>query len=151
TNLHNPSSSLADPAALRRVGEIAATNDARVLVDEAYLDALPEPDSAIHLGQQFVVTNSLTKIYGISGLRCGWILAEPALAQSIARLNDLFGVNPAHPADQLSVVAFRNLDAIRARSLSLLSTNRKLLNQFLATRSDLEVQPLEYGTVVFPR
>src|SRR5256712_11874680 len=52
TNLHNPSSSLVDEDTLRRVGEIAQSVSARVLVDEVYLEALFEaaPRSSASLG-----------------------------------------------------------------------------------------------------
>ena len=84
TNLHNPSSVLTPDAVLREVGDIARSVGARVLVDEVYLDAVYEntPRTSFHLGPEFVVTSSLTKVYGVSGLRCGWILAEPELARA---------------------------------------------------------------------
>src|SRR6266513_4308470 len=83
TNLHNPSSALVDEDTLRRIGEIAQGVGARVLVDEVYLEAMFDgvPHSSVSLGPQFIATSSLTKGYGLSGLRCGWILAEPELAQ----------------------------------------------------------------------
>jgi len=153
TNLHNPSSAFVDEATLRAIGKIASGVGARVLVDEVYLDAAFElaPRSAFHLGPEFVITNSLTKVYGLSGLRCGWVLAEPELARRMWRLNDLFGVNQAHPAERISVIALQNFETIRKWSRALLYRNRQLLNQFLATRNDLAVQPLNFGTVVFPR
>jgi aspartate/methionine/tyrosine aminotransferase len=62
TNLHNPSAVLTPEPVLREIGEMARSVGARVLVDEVYLDAVYEntPRSAIHLGPEFVVTNSLT-------------------------------------------------------------------------------------------
>jgi aspartate/methionine/tyrosine aminotransferase len=152
TNLHNPSSAFTSEATLRAVGAIARSVGARVLSDEVYLDAACNTSgTAFHLGPEFVVTSSLTKVYGLSGLRCGWILAEPDLARRIWQLDDLFDVNMAHPAERLSVIAFQNIERIRERSRALLETNRALLNPFLASRSDLEVRPLEFGTTVFPR
>jgi aspartate/methionine/tyrosine aminotransferase len=127
---------------------------ARVLVDEVYLDALFEraPRTAFQLGAEFVVTSSLTKIYGLSGLRCGWILAEPELAQKLWRLNDLFGVIPAHPAERLSCVALAHLARIRDRSRQLLDVNGRALNEFLDSRAeDLDAARHEHGTVSFPR
>lgn len=153
TNLHNPSSALIDIDALRRIGEIAQRVGARVLIDEVYLEALfdqPAP-FAFHLGDQFVTTGSLTKAYGLSGLRCGWILAEAELAKRMWRLNDLFGNIPAHPAERLSVIALENLDSIRARARTLIETNRRALDQFLDSRDDLETVRSGLGTVVFPR
>ncbi|HEY3138337.1 MAG TPA: aminotransferase class I/II-fold pyridoxal phosphate-dependent enzyme [Blastocatellia bacterium] len=153
TNLHNPSSALVDDATLRQLGEIARRVGARVLVDEVYLEALFDraPSSAFHLGNEFVITSSLTKAYGLSGLRCGWVLAEAELAERMWRLNDLFGNIPAHPAERLSVIALKNLDRIGARARALLEKNRGLLNQFLDSRDDLDAFRPGIGTVVFPR
>jgi aspartate/methionine/tyrosine aminotransferase len=153
TNLHNPSSDFTTEAVLRRVGEIAREAGARVLVDEVYLDAAWDlaPRSSIHLGPEFVATTSLTKVYGLSGLRCGWILADPELARRMWLLNDLFGVNAAHPAERLSVIAIENLPRIAARARALLDTNRPLLNHFLESQPALECPKMERGTVCFPR
>jgi aspartate/methionine/tyrosine aminotransferase len=153
TNLHNPSSAFTNKDELRAVGEIARQAGARVLVDEVYLDAAFHlaPRSAALLGPEFVVTSSLTKVYGLSGLRCGWILAEPELARRIWLLDDLFDVNMAHPAERLSVAVFRNFERVREQARALLDTNRVLLNQFLSGRKDLQVTPLEFGTTVFPK
>ncbi len=153
TNLHNPSGALTDAKTLLQLGEIALGVGARVLVDEVYMETLfdqPLP-SAFHLGNHFLVTNSLTKAYGLSGLRCGWILAEPALAERIWRLNDLFAATPAHPAELLSVIALDNLDRIAARAKNILDSNRRHLNAFLDSRNDLECVRPEFGTVAFPR
>ena len=153
SNLHNPSSAYADREALRRVGEAAQRVGARVLVDEVYLDAMFEraPETSFRLGGQFVVTSSLTKVYGLSGLRCGWVLCDPELARRLWRLNDLFGVVPAHPAERLSVAALAHLGAIAARSQALLDANRPVIHSFLRSRADLECAERDYGTTYFPR
>jgi len=153
TNLHNPSSVLVDRETLLQLGEIAQRIGARVLVDEVYLEALFEnfPGSSYHLGPEFVGTGSLTKAYGLSGLRCGWILAESQLAKRIWRVNDLFGNIPAHSAERLSVVALNNLEKIAIRARTMIEDNRLLLDQFLTSRNDLELIRPGIGTVVFPK
>ena len=153
TNMHNPSGAFVDNQALRQLGEIARRVGARVLVDEVYLEALfhQAPPSAFLLGSEFIATSSLTKAYGLSGLRCGWILAEPDLAKRMWRLNDLFANIPAHPAERLSVVALKNLEGISARAIALLEKNRPLLDRFLNSRDDLEAVRPPFGTVVAPR
>jgi aspartate/methionine/tyrosine aminotransferase len=153
TNLHNPSGVLIDEAALKQIGAIARSVGARVLVDEVYMETLFEdsPRTAFHLGNEFVITSSLTKAFGLSGLRCGWIFAEPELAKRMWLLNDLFASTPVHSGERLSVVAMRQLTEIGGRAQELLDRNRKLLNEFLDTREDLEVVRPEFGTVMFPR
>jgi len=148
TNLHNPSSVLASETALREIGGMARSVGARVLVDEVYLDAVytNTPRPSYHLGPEFVVTSSLTKVYGLSGLRCGWILAEPSLARAMWRLNDLFASIPAHPAELLSVVALENLDTIRDRSRKIVEADRALLHEFLARQEAVSAPRTEFGT-----
>jgi aspartate/methionine/tyrosine aminotransferase len=155
TNLHNPSSAFVPPEDLRAVGDAARSVGARVLVDEVYLESLAvlgRPfGSAAHLGPEFVVTSSLTKAYGLSGLRCGWAVADPDLARRMWRLNDLFGVNAAHPAERLSVLALDHLPRIAARARRILEANTDGANAFLAARPDLACSPVDGGMIAFPR
>ncbi len=151
TNLHNPSSALTEEDDLRALAELARKSSARILVDEVYLDAaVPPRRSAVHLGPEFVCTNSLTKVYGLSGLRCGWILAEPELAERMWRLNDLFGVNQAHQAERLACIAFERLDEVLGDTPAMLQRNRELFNRFTASRDDLDCMPAAHGIVAFP-
>ena len=153
TNLHNPSGVLTADPVLREIAEIAESVNALLMVDEVYLDAAYEntPRTSFHLGRNVVVTNSLTKVYGLSGLRCGWILAAPDLAERIWHINDLFGNIPPHSAELMSIIALENLSAIAQRSRNLLTANRALLDQFLNSRTDLELLRPPAGTVIFPR
>ncbi|MBA2742955.1 MAG: pyridoxal phosphate-dependent aminotransferase, partial [Chthoniobacterales bacterium] len=157
TNMHNPSGALIPGETLRVLGEIALLRGVHVLVDEVYLEMLfdLEVPWSFPIGQRlawndenpFIVTTSLTKAYGLSGLRCGWIIAAPKLARRIWLLDDLFAANAAHPAEQLSVVAFEHLSTFRERARQLLTANRPLLDAFLDSRADLECVRPPAGTV----
>lgn len=153
TNLHNPSSALVDELTLRKIGALARTVGARVLVDEVYLEAMFEnaPRTSLHLGPEFVATSSLTKGYGLSALRCGWILAEPDMCKKMRRLNDIFGAVGPHPVERLSVIALERLPKIADRAKKILQQNRSALKQFLKARDDLDVVWTESGTTSFPR
>ena len=153
TNLHNPTSVLTPESVLREIGDIARSVGALVLVDEVYLDAVYEntPRTSFHLGPEFVVTSSLTKIYGVSGLRCGWILAQPELAWKMRRLNDLYSATPVHPGELLSVAAFQHLDLLRERARRIVEADRKLLRDFLKRQSNLSAVSTPWGTTSFPR
>jgi aspartate/methionine/tyrosine aminotransferase len=153
TNLHNPSSVAASDAELRAVVDLARTVNARVLVDEVYLDAIYEstPRSSFHLGPEVVVTNSLTKVYGLSGLRCGWILSEPDLARAMWQLNNLFAATPVHPGELMSVHAFDHLEIPRERARRVVQADRALLNDFLARQQAVSAPRTEWGTTCFLR
>jgi len=154
TSPHNPSGEPVRPEILRQIGELAARAGARVLVDEVYRDILFEdaPLSAAHLGDQFIATNSLTKSYGLSGLRCGWILCAPQLAERIRRLNDLFGAVGSMPADRLALAAFQQLPRLEARTRAILEPNQRLIRDFIAAHSEqIECHVPKRSMTVFPR
>jgi len=154
TNLHNPSGALADDAEVRAVAEAAAAVGASVLVDEVYRELLfgdgPATTSFAPDGNT-VVTSSLTKAYGLSGLRCGWILAAAPLAERMRRLNDLFGVHPPHISERMAVVAFERLPQIRARAEAILEENRAAYRALLGRCPTLDQRIFEHGTTIFPR
>ena len=124
-----------------------------MLVDEVYLEAMfgSAPKSAISFGPEFVVTSSLTKGYGLSGLRCGWIFAEPPLAEKIRRLDAIFAASAPNVMERMSVAALNRLSKIAARAKSMLETNRKTLQVFFGSRDDVESVPAQFGTTSFPR
>src|SRR5881392_3852901 len=151
TNLHNPTSVLTPERILREIGDFARSVGAHVLVDEVYLDAVYEntPRTSFHLGPEFVVTSSLTKVYGVSGLRCGWILAQPELAWKMRRLNDLYSATPVFPGQLLSVAAFKHLDLLRERARHIVEADRKLLRDFLAEQEEVSAVATDCGTTSF--
>jgi len=154
TNLHNPTGAYADDQTIREVAEVAAKVGAIVFVDEVYRELLfadGEAQTSFREKGNIVVTSSLTKAYGVTGLRCGWILAPAPLAQKLRRLNDLYGVHPPHIAERMSVVAFERLPQLRARATALIDAGRSAYKAVLGGHPKLSQIVFEHGTTVFPR
>ena len=164
TSPHNPSGVIVDRAALIEIGQIAGANDAHVLVDEVYLDATVASTvngdgpplstagtTAAQLGEMFIATSSLTKSYGLSGLRCGWILSSAAVAERLRRARDVVDGTGPIVTERLAALAFERLDLLIARSKALLETNGSIVRDFLTSRKDVEWADPHGGTVVFPR
>ena len=152
-NPHNPSSQLAPNDTLRRIGDAAHRVGARVMVCETYLDAVFDghPGSCVHLGAAFVSTSSLTKVYGLSALRCGWVIADETLVRRIWRLNDLYGNVQPFVMDSLAVSAFDRLRALRTRARALLELNHRVFAEWAAGRDDLAFALPTWGTTVCAR
>src|SRR5262245_26007219 len=92
TSPHNPSGVQIDRATIEALAHIAASKGAHVLVDEVYLDGAclvagvgETSRSAARLDGPIVVTSSLTKAYGLAGLRSGWAIAPAATAERLRR------------------------------------------------------------------
>jgi aspartate/methionine/tyrosine aminotransferase len=155
---HNPSGAELDRASLVALGRLADAAGAHVLVDEVYLDAAsrargepPTATSAARLEGPFVVTNSLTKSYGLAGLRSGWTIAPRAIAERIRRTRDVVDNAGSAPADRLSALAFSHLPALGERARVLLASNLDRAKRFLAFHPQLEVGALPSASVIFPR
>ena len=80
TRPHNPTGAVIDGPTLEAIAGIAERARVHVLVDEVYLDTLggASLSPAALVSERFISTSSLTKAYGLAGLRCGWALAAPA-------------------------------------------------------------------------
>jgi aspartate/methionine/tyrosine aminotransferase len=151
TTPHNPTGVPVDAAALDEVGLIAERAGAHVLVDEVYRDVTDDTGRpAASRGDVFITTNSLTKSYGLSSLRAGWIIASADVAYRLRRARDVVDGTGSIVAERLATLAFQHLDRLRDRARTILATNKAMADAFLESRSDLEWVP-SVGTIVFPR
>jgi aspartate/methionine/tyrosine aminotransferase len=153
TNLHNPTGALTSTDRLLAIGSLAEEVGAKVLVDEVYLESVPGDPSpaAATLSPTFISTSSLTKAYGLSGLRAGWILASPEIAEKCRRVRDLVDGVGSFPSELLALIAFENLPALRERARGILDPNFRLLKGFVGGRPELEWVEPGGGSVGFPR
>src|SRR5262249_45892359 len=154
TNLHNPSSALSGHAEIPAIADKAAAIGANVLVDEIYMELLFRDGvahSAFRPDGNIVITSSLTKAYGMSGIRCGWILAPAPLAERMRQLNNLYASLPPHISERMGVVAFDRLPALRQRANAMIDANRANYQSLLGNHSRLEQRVFDQGTTVFPK
>ena len=143
TNRHNPSGV---SASRDTVAEIAATvrdHDARLLVDEVYGPYGTADDHGRGFGgptaagiDGCVTTGSLTKFFGLGGLRIGWLVAdEPFVERGRRVLRHLSAT--AESSRALARRALANHRELAVRSRDLGARNHDLLRQFVAARPDL--------------
>jgi aspartate/methionine/tyrosine aminotransferase len=151
---HNPTGVMYSENELRLMVELAKKHGCYLLVDETYRDlsygtALP---LAASLAAHVISVSSLSKAYGVPGLRLGWLITRDP------RLQELF----LAAKEQMSIcgsvidewVAQRIL-AERARILEPIRTEmRRRLNvvsEWIAAEELLEWVPPNGGVVCFPR
>lgn len=154
TDPHNPSGVLLPAGDLAEAARLTGEAGAWLLVDEVYLHACGEGErSRVHLGPHLLATNSLTKSYGLSGLRCGWVLCgTAAIADRLRRANDGMGAVGPIPAEALALHAFQELPRLAARARALIDPSLARVHALLAEHADLLdcVVPPRSMTV-FPR
>jgi aspartate/methionine/tyrosine aminotransferase len=157
TSPGNPTGVLANPEALHAIGRLARSNGALVLVDQVFLDAAVALErgttkvlTAASLDDVFVSTNSLTKSYGLGGLRCGWILSSAEIAGRLQATRNVIDGSMSIVTDRLASLAFSGIDRLMLRSRALLDANRATVRDFLRSREELHWIDGP-GTVLFPR
>ncbi len=96
--------------------------------------------------------NSLTKSFGLAGLRVGWLLADPGTIERARRVRDVVDGSGAVPSERLGVAAFEHIDTLLARARSILEPDWKLVKRFVDERPELDwVAPAVGSCVAFPR
>jgi len=120
-NPNNPTGQYHDEAAMRAVYDVAVERDAYLLCDEVYrlLAEEPQPPVASY-GAHGISTTSLTKAYGLAGLRFGWIAGPEPVVERAWRWKDYTTISPSlfgqHVAKQ----------ALGAQEEEILTANREL-------------------------
>jgi histidinol-phosphate aminotransferase len=103
-----------------------------LLVDEAYIqfqDVEPE-DSVLRLVESFprlLVFRTFSKIYGLSGMRGGYVVASPTAAELLVALAPALGVNAMTQAALAQALKVGDAEIRRRREL-VLEQRRRLLN-----------------------
>ncbi|HXT69420.1 MAG TPA: pyridoxal phosphate-dependent aminotransferase [Vicinamibacterales bacterium] len=158
TTPHNPSGVRVPPETLAAVVRHADSYGAHVLVDEVYLDgwcgvAAVKTGSRSAAAQDgpVVVTSSLTKSYGLAGLRSGWAIAPPATAERMRRARDVIDNASPAPGDRLAALAWTLQPALAARARAILTTNIAIAREFFGAHPELLLAESPACSVTFPR
>jgi len=153
TNLHNPTGVYTDPWILVAVGELADAVGAKVLVDEVYLETVTKLDAtpAATRSDTFVSVSSLTKAFGLAGLRVGWVLADPETIERVRRVRDVVDAVGSVPSERIAVAAFAHMNLLLARARHILEPHGLMLRRFIETRSELDWVAPAGGSIAFPR
>lgn len=152
TNLHNPSGARLAPARIAELAGLARRSGVPVMIDEVYFEFLGEDprSTSFHLADNIIVVSSLTKVFGLGGLRCGWVLAPEPLASKLQRMKDYLAVEDVYLSEQISARVFPVLDRFRDRHRRLIDQNRAAVREFIRDEKRLSWVEPAGGIVCFP-
>ncbi len=139
---HNPTGATLTDADLARIYDIAESNGALVLCDEAYRwldipDGRPLAAPMRNLGPRAISVGTVSKPFGLPGLRIGWIAATDEIAQKCWSTRDYTSLSPAGLSDYLATVALRNRDALIVRNGEIMRSNLAVADVWFAEHADL--------------
>ncbi|MGI8486796.1 MAG: aminotransferase class I/II-fold pyridoxal phosphate-dependent enzyme [Thermomicrobiales bacterium] len=139
---HNPTGAMLDESQLKDVVAIADRVGAWILSDEAYRwlehdggEKLPQPlhnptDRAVSVG-------TLSKPFGLPGLRIGWFAANESIARKAWGMRDYTSLSPAKLSDIIAQTVIAERDSILPRNGAIIAENMAFARQWFTEHADL--------------
>jgi aspartate/methionine/tyrosine aminotransferase len=139
---HNPTGATLSDEQLDRIIEIADGVGAWILSDEAYRwleipggDSLPGPlhdryDKAISVG-------TVSKPFGVPGLRIGWFVANGELAQKAWGIRDYVSLSPGRLSDRIAQTVISEREPLLKRNAAIISENLVTATAWFEENKDL--------------
>lgn len=160
-NPHNPTGSVLDPGEILEIGKIARENDVYLLFDEHYkflpLEAGTRQltsgfDICREIHHKVAAVGSVTKCFGLNGLRVGWLLAAPQIIEDCREFKHYLTHVTPPICDYLAEKALQNKEKIIAHVKHIILKNLEHLNSFMERNKDsFEYTPPRGGLVCFPK
>ena len=133
---NNPTGTLINPDNLRNI--VASHSKSLFLLDEAFLEFVESRKSLAGQCQNCITLHSLTKFYGIPGLRLGFGIFPPAIAHKLKTLMPPWSVNTL--AQEVGVQCLED-SRYQHESRKYLRECKESLEQSLASFQELTVYP----------
>jgi aspartate/methionine/tyrosine aminotransferase len=131
-NPTNPTGRYHDEATVQALYDIAADAGAFLLCDEVYRllaeDPLPPVAS---MGEYGVSTTSLSKAYGLAGLRFGWLSGPPAVVDAAEHWKDYTTISPSPISQHVARQALADEEAILQENRALAAAHRDRVQAFI--------------------
>ena len=157
TNPSNPTGAVLSPESMSEIVELAERYGAWIVSDEVYqgaeLDGEQTPSFWGRTGR-VLVTNSLSKAYGLPGLRLGWVLGPPDIMEAMWGRTDYTTIAPANLSDTLACVALEptTRQKILARTRGILNNNLGLLTAWMDGQGGrFTYRPPDAGAICYAR
>ncbi len=145
TSPNNPTGGLADPALVRRLLD---ETDALILLDEAYVEFAPAGSSLVPWvadNPRLMVLRTLSKAFALAGLRCGYLVAAPAIIDALAAIRQIYSVDVL--AQAVAQTALEHREALAPVVANIVS-ERERLADLLGNIPSLEQWPSEANFIL---
>ncbi|UVS68619.1 pyridoxal phosphate-dependent aminotransferase [Nitrososphaera viennensis] len=137
-NPNNPTGLLATDA-VRKVIEGVDPSTTKILLDECFIELVDKPEAntlacMVRDHENLVVLRSLTKSFGMAGLRLGYSVSSPALAEAMEARKTPWNVNGLAQAAGIAALADRSHVA---RARALVARERRFLHDRIKRKAGL--------------
>jgi aspartate/methionine/tyrosine aminotransferase len=140
-NPNNPTGGILSKDEMQAIIEMASSVGAWLLADEVYQGAERDGERTKSFWgsyEKVIVTNGLSKAYGLPGLRIGWVVAPTEIATRLWSYRDYTTIAPGNLSDQIAQIALEpeTRERILARTRNILRANYPLLTAWLGNHAE---------------
>ena len=134
---HNPTGKIYSYEELDYLYDLAVKYDLYILSDEAYSDFLLDEDKFISIGnldidkKRLILCNSISKNYGISGWRLGYVISNPSIIDQILKVNQHLITCPATILEHYISKHFYNIIKITKPQILDVVEKRKKIGKMM--------------------
>lgn len=147
-NPSNPTGSYVSKETLKVMIKESQKQGTYILVDEVYRDYRKEA-SISDLYERGISAGSLSKMFGLAGLRIGWIKGPKEIIDSINLRKDYSFISTGPLSDTLAFIALQNKDVLLDKGLEVIEENKKIIQKFCESDKKFSIVMPKCGTVGF--
>ena len=154
TDPHNPTGTVLDRDALRRIVALVESRGAHLLVDETYRDLSPNVAApfATALSERAISVASLSKAYGLPGLRMGWLMTrDRALNEKFLAAKEQIFICGAVLDEEIAYRVYRRRSEELPRIAAEVVRGRGVVREWISAERRMEWVEPQGGVVAFPR
>lgn len=151
---HNPTGVMISRAELERIIALVEANDSFLLFDETYRDMTfgEKLPLAASLSPRAISVSSLSKTYGLPGIRIGWLLnRDPALRELFLAAKEQIFISGSVVDEAIAEQVLARQDAHLGRIRAQIAANFALVKAWMAEQNAFEWVEPQGGVVCFPR
>ncbi len=139
---HNPTGATLTQAEMERIAAIADRVGAWILSDEAYRwlthpGGIDLPGPMRDISPRAISVGTMSKFFGLPGLRLGWLAATSELASACWELRDYTSLSPSQLSDRFAQMAIANREGVRDRNHAILARNLEKARAWFSEHEDI--------------
>jgi len=157
TNPNNPTGAALTPQSMDAVVSLTDRHGAWILADEVYAGAEAHGEQTPSFWgrhERVLATNSLSKAYGLPGLRLGWVVGPSDVVAQLWGRTDYTTISPASLSDTLATMALEPETRVRIlqRTRGIVQANLDLLRDWMGEQgSRFRYRPPDAGAICYVR
>ena len=151
---HNPTGVTIDEPTLHSLVELVERIGGRLLFDETYREMVPGAPLpvAASLSDRVVSVSSLSKAFGLPGIRSGWAMTtDPVLFESLLAAKEQIVITGSIVDETLALAAWRRRDEILGRMRATVGAHRAIVAGWIDAEPGVEWVAPRGGAICFPR